>query len=87
MGVNGNGSYSSKPITPAAAGTYHGEAYFADYDGQNTSASSGDCNYVVQVLTRSQLIRLILEDLSAWSEVPSRSAGTATPWPGRCAPG
>ncbi len=51
MGVNGNGSYSSKPITPAAAGTYHGEAYFADYDGQNTSASSGDCNYVVQVLT------------------------------------
>jgi hypothetical protein len=47
-GVNGNGTYSA-PFTPAAPGTYHGNAYFADTDGFNTSASSGSCNYVLVV--------------------------------------
>ena len=41
--VNGNGAYTIGTTTPVAPGTYYGEAYFADTDGFNTSASSGSC--------------------------------------------
>lgn len=48
-GVDGNGTYTSAPVTSLAPGTYYGNAYFADTDGYNASASSGSCNYTLVV--------------------------------------
>jgi hypothetical protein len=46
--VNGNGAYAL-PTTAPAPGTYYGEAYFADTDGDNASASSGSCTPILVV--------------------------------------
>jgi hypothetical protein len=39
----GNGTYDVGSTVPPGAGQYYGEAYFADTDGFNSNASSGDC--------------------------------------------
>jgi hypothetical protein len=47
--VDGNGAYDMGPLVPPAAGRYWGEAYFADTDGFNSSASSGSCDLLFTV--------------------------------------
>lgn len=47
--VNGNGSYVIAKTNTLSAGTYYGDAYFADSDGFNQDASSGSCDQIVVV--------------------------------------